>query len=158
LIEIFDDRIEITNPGGLPTDLSPKDFGTKSVTRNSIIASLLLRADYIEKVGTGISRIKDSVKDLGVGSVDFSYDDFFTVSFSRPSFSNNPETREKTREKILNVMVSNPHITISELSGILDISIKGIEWQIARLKQIGVIRRIGPNKGGKWEIIDKNKN
>ncbi len=68
---MFDDRIEITNPGGLPTELSPKDFGTKSVTRNSIIASLLLRADYIEKVGTGISRIKNSIEELGVGSVDF---------------------------------------------------------------------------------------
>ena len=161
LIEIFDDRIEITNPGGLPTELSPKDFGTKSVTRNSIIASLLLRADYIEKVGTGISRIKESVEKLGIGSVDFTYDDFFTVIFSRSSYilgQGGMETREKTREKILTVMEASPQITTAELSEILGISIKGVEWQVARLKQNGVIRRIGPDKGGRWEIIDNRKN
>ena len=125
------------------------------------IASLLLRADYIEEVGTGISRIKESIEELGVGSVDFTYDDFFTVTFSRSSYilgQDDAETREKTREKILNMMVDNPHITISELSEMLGISTKGIEWQITRLKQKGVIRRIGPDKGGRWEIIDNRKN
>ncbi len=86
----------------------------------------------------------------------FTYDDFFTVIFSRSSF-NSGQGGTKTREKILNKMVDNPQITISELSEILGISIKGIEWQIARLKQNGVIRRIGSDKGGEWEIIDNNK-
>ncbi len=40
MIEIFDDKFEISNPGGLPSGLNPKDFGTKSVVRNPIIASL----------------------------------------------------------------------------------------------------------------------
>ncbi len=48
MIEIFDDRVEISNPGGLPSGLNAKEFGTKSVVRNPVIASLLNRADYIE--------------------------------------------------------------------------------------------------------------
>jgi len=62
MIEVFDDRVEISNPGGLPSGLNPEDFGTKSVVRNPIIASLLNRANYIERIGTGINRIKDAVK------------------------------------------------------------------------------------------------
>lgn len=51
LIEVFDDRVEISNPGGLPSGLKPSDFGRKSVARNPLIASLLNRINYIEKVG-----------------------------------------------------------------------------------------------------------
>lgn len=58
MVEIFDDRIEISNPGGLVKGLKPEDFGKKSILRNPNIASLLHRADYIEKMGTGIARMR----------------------------------------------------------------------------------------------------
>jgi len=83
MIEIFDNRVSITNPGGLPADLKPSEFGSKSVVRNAVIASLLHRIDYIEKIGTGINRIKNSIKKYGVSKVTFSYDTFFTVTFQR---------------------------------------------------------------------------
>lgn len=57
LIEIFSNRIEISNPGGLPSGLSRKDFGTRSVARNPLIASMLQRARFIERLGTGIRRM-----------------------------------------------------------------------------------------------------
>ena len=58
LLEFFDYRVEIYNPGGLPKGVSEKDFGRRSVCRNPNIAGLLLRCDYIEKMGTGIERIR----------------------------------------------------------------------------------------------------
>jgi len=61
MVEIFDDRVEITNPGGLPKGITLENFGTLSVTRNPIIASLLHRVHYIERMGTGISRIKNAM-------------------------------------------------------------------------------------------------
>jgi len=65
------------------------------------------------------------------------------------------KTRGKTREKIITLIKENKSITIQELSDILGISVKGIEWQIANLKKQGIIKRIGPAKGGHWEIISK---
>jgi ATP-dependent DNA helicase RecG len=62
--------------------------------------------------------------------------------------------RGKTREKIINAVLENPNVTTQELSNILNISAKGVEWQIARLKQEGVLKRIGPAKGGHWEIAE----
>jgi len=47
VIEVFENRIEISNPGGLPSGLSPADFGSKSVARNPVIAAMLHRIDYI---------------------------------------------------------------------------------------------------------------
>jgi len=69
---------------------------------------------------------------------------------------NYKKTREKTREKIFYLIEYNKYnkyITIQELSTELNISVKGIEWQISKLKTEGKIRRVGPDKGGYWEII-----
>lgn len=55
---------------------------------------------------------------------------------------------------MINAVLENPNVTTQELSQILNISAKGVEWQIARLKQEGVLKRIGPAKGGHWEIAD----
>lgn len=73
MIEVYDDRVEISNPGGLPSGLTPDTFGTKSVARNSIIAGLLNRAEYIEKIGTGINRIRNAVKQNDKGNFRFLY-------------------------------------------------------------------------------------
>ena len=79
----------------------------------------------------------------------------FRVTFEKKNYT--PEmsekTREKTREKILSILKTTPYITIDELAEIAGISQKGLEWQIAKLKKEGRIKRIGPDKGGHWEVI-----
>ena len=62
-------------------------------------------------------------------------------------------TREKTREKILLLMKVSPKITTSQMAEKLGISPKGVEWQISKLKADGSIRRIGPDNGGRWEVM-----
>ena len=59
----------------------------------------------------------------------------------------------KTVEKILKILSNTPSITVREMSEILGLSRRGVEEQIKSLKQKGVIRRIGPDKGGHWEVI-----
>jgi ATP-dependent DNA helicase RecG len=84
------------------------------------------------------------------------------ITSDKPREKKPQETREKTgekprgktREKIINAILENPNVTTQELSQILEISAKGVEWQIARLKQEGVLKRIGPAKGGHWEIVE----
>lgn len=61
------------------------------------------------------------------------------------------KTREKTREKILELISSNPQITQNELADNLGITAKGVEWQLKKLKDEGVLKRVGGAKGGHWE-------
>jgi ATP-dependent DNA helicase RecG len=65
------------------------------------------------------------------------------------------KTGEKTGEKIISLIKENPEITTNELAEKLNISVKGIEWQIRNRKEQGILKRIGPDKGGYWEIIEK---
>ena len=62
------------------------------------------------------------------------------------------KTREKTREKILRLIRGNPQVTTDELAEACGITRKGVEWQINKLKQDGVLTRVGADRGGHWEI------
>ena len=65
------------------------------------------------------------------------------------------KTREKTREKVLNLIKQDPQITIVQIAAKLDISPKGVEWQLSKLKTDGIIHRVGADNGGYWEIVQK---
>jgi ATP-dependent DNA helicase RecG len=80
-VEISEDRIEISNPGGLPPGLRTSDLGTRSVRRNPLIADLLHRIAFIEKAGTGIRRMREEAERHGSPAPVFKTDGFFTAAF-----------------------------------------------------------------------------
>ena len=62
------------------------------------------------------------------------------------------EKPQKTVEKIITILSTTPSITVRGMADILGLSRRGVEEQIKSLKQKGIIRRIGPDKGGHWEV------
>jgi len=60
----------------------------------------------------------------------------------------------KTVGKILHAIKNNSQITRDDLSKITGLSIRGIEWNLAELKEEGKIKRVGSAKGGHWEVVD----
>lgn len=54
MVEVYDDRVEIVNPGGTPKGLNSKNFGKVSMRRNERIADIFFRMDKGERAGTGI--------------------------------------------------------------------------------------------------------
>lgn len=67
-IKIFPNRLSIFSPGGLPDELSVDDLLTNhpSIRRNNLLADIFFRAGLIESFGTGISRIRKSLKEAGM--------------------------------------------------------------------------------------------
>ncbi len=63
-ISIYDDRIEIWNPGELPDPLKPKDLKVehKSIPRNQLLADTLFLIRFIEEWGRGTNRIVDEMQ------------------------------------------------------------------------------------------------
>ena len=63
------------------------------------------------------------------------------------------DIKTSTTDKIIALIKENPQHSARSIAESIGISPKGIEKQLAKLKSQGVIRRIGPDKGGSWEII-----
>lgn len=176
-VRVFPDRIEIINPGRPPAGITSQNIGKISSRRNEIIADMFARLDIVEKAGTGIYRIREAMKHEGLRPPVFEEDeaDFFKITLFRPkgiTESARPEdvehegngvktsqktalkTSQKTALKIIELMSENPNISIVELASTIGLSERAIKYQIEKLKNEKKIKRIGPDKGGYWEVTD----
>ncbi|MCD4745569.1 MAG: putative DNA binding domain-containing protein [Bacteroidales bacterium] len=163
-IEVYRDMIIITNPGGLVKWLRKEDFGKISKTRNPLIASLLARTQYVEKMGTGISRMNNAMKNAGLPELIFDYDDFTFLTTIKGNIDNEKTTTKATtktttkttgkQDLILEAIKNNKHITAKQLANELSLTEEGIRYHIKKLKKAKLINYIGPAKGEHWEVND----
>ena len=181
MVEVFDDRVDITNPGGLCKGVTRENFGTVSITRNPNLASMLCRVKYIEQMGTGILRMKKMTREAKVAEPSFDFSGFFKITFPRiPSPPSTPRsanggvrgievgsngsevgsevgsdlgTEEQNREaKILSALKQNPKFTLLELTHFTQIPTRSISRILRFLRKNNTIKRIGPNYSGHWEF------
>ena len=164
-IDIFDDRIEISNPGGLI--IKEEEFGKRSLSRNPLLFSLMQKADLVEQVGSGINRIMEAMKKAGLKAPVFEFGKFFAVTLFRPNEDEiskivgkySPQkTPQKTPQKptrlegeMLYIISTNSAITRDEIALRLKLSPETVKEYLAKLKEKGLLKRIGPDKGGHWE-------
>ncbi len=164
-VAIFKDRIEIYNPGQFPDEIEPADFikgNGHSILRNPLIAETMFRSEDIEKWASGIKRIYEECQKSNV-AVEFTRAKTgFVVSFKRPKWEEGEglggqktveKGVEKTVEKILGLIKSNPQITQKQIMDKTALTRRGVEWNLKKLKDAGRIKRVGPDKGGHWEVI-----
>ncbi|WHH60673.1 helix-turn-helix domain-containing protein [Petroclostridium sp. X23] len=165
MIEIFDDRVEISNPGSLPHGMAIEDFGKRSMTRNPTIASLLHRINYIEKMGTGINRMKEACKEVGVAEPVFEITGFFTIIFYRNHIENDKNFGDfgenfgdfgvhinETQIKILKLIQADSKISAKRIAENLNMTTRAIEQSLKDLREKNLIQRIGSARGGSWMI------
>ena len=72
------------------------------------------------------------------------------------SQKNSQKTQQKTQQKILNLIKRNPNITTQEMSDLIGIDRSNVWRNMKMMQQQGIIRRVGPDKGGHWEIIEQS--
>ena len=165
-IAIFKDRVEIRNPGKLYGGLSIEKIrkGNVSQRRNPLIAELLRRIQMVETWGRGMRLILAEEPTVQFSEVAH----LFIASFSRPSFNGGKEgsaregaidktpgeTPGKTPGKIIELLKTNPGLTIPELAEYMGKSESAVERAVKKLREAGQLKRVGPAKGGHWEVIE----
>lgn len=76
-----------------------------------------------------------------------------SISGEKPGKSR--EKKAKSREKIIALLSQDNTLSATALARRIGITPKAVEKQIARLKADGTLRRIGPDKGGYWQVVEK---
>ncbi len=159
-LNIFKDRIEIRNPGTLFGGLSINDIVTRNISRrrNELLADLLSRAHYVERKGRGIALIKEKEPEAKFEEIG----GLFIATLKRSNYKISAELVERlvdglveNQKKIVQLIHQNPKISKRELHELIGISTTAIDKNIEKLKNSGILKRIGPAKGGKWEIIQE---
>lgn len=110
MVEFYDDRVEVSNPGGLVSAVPESEFGKRSHSRNPLIFGLFARMHLVEQVGSGIGRIRDLMQETGLPEPLFLKRGMFTVVMQRPV--KNPG---RTSAKIPRQTGANQHIESQEL-------------------------------------------
>ena len=98
-ISIFDDRVEIENTGHLPNELTTETIKLphRSYPQNPIIADALYMTAFLESWGTGVSRMVDACKAVGLPEPEYGTDGAFVwITFKRPSRVANLDTNLDT--------------------------------------------------------------
>jgi ATP-dependent DNA helicase RecG len=101
--------------------------------------------------------MNETMTKAGLSIPEIKHGNFFTIILKRPDASINQQSGEKLgekRQRILDAIRENNQITTKELAELIGISTTAIERNISKLKIQGLLRRVGPDKGGYWEIID----
>ena len=80
---------------------------------------------------------------------DIAHKDGTLKASKRSALKSAPETALQIIDEIRN----NPNITLSEIAANLGVSRRWIATNIKHLQDKGIVKRVGPNKGGHWEII-----
>ncbi|MBU0471209.1 MAG: winged helix-turn-helix transcriptional regulator, partial [Nanoarchaeota archaeon] len=161
-VDIFDNRLVVTNIGALIKPLTKESLGELAIRRNPLIADLFHRIHLVEKMGTGINRIREECKKHGNVDFEIETNGFFIAKFKLKKMIANRDLEKwgesvgktvgKTVGKILALINENPKITREELSAKTGLTIRGIEWNLAKLKEKKFLKRIGPAKGGCWKV------
>ena len=100
-------------------------------------------------LGSGIKRALDAWPEIDF--IDDRDGCLFTAIVHRKTVK--ADGSPKSSEKILFLLRAEPELAARELAQRIGISPRAVEKQIAKLRQEGRLRRIGPAKGGHWEIL-----
>ena len=166
-IDIYDDRLTITSPGGMykGREIQNQDINNvESERRNPILADLFNRMRYMERRGSGFQKMLDATK-LLYGYRDELKPEFYSdTSFRVTLYNVNYDKDEvvskgvnsglKRIDNVYSLISENKTITVEEIATLLNVAERTVYRDISSLREQNRINRIGSKKSGYWEIID----
>ena len=150
-ISMFEDRIEIGSPGGLPAGIGREEYlnGQISVLRNPILGNVFFRLKYIEKFGTGIMRINRSYSNALEKP---SYQIFEnSIQVVLPVIASDEKLSEKDK-KILDIIRDKGTVSRSEIEKLAGIGKDSTIRSLNLLLKKHIIEKTGAGRGVKYHI------
>lgn len=164
-LAIYDDRIEIINPGRFPVGITPENIkeSHESFPYNLRIAQVLYLSTYLEGWGTGVRRMIDLCREQNVPEPEYHSDGHLVKVVFRKGISEKNVVKDVTKDVtkelsdrqrvILNSISEDPFVTTMEMSQKIGVAIRTILRDIDILHEMGILSREGGRKNGKWIIL-----
>ena len=150
-VSMFDDRIEVVSPGGLPSGITEDEYlsGKLSVLRNRNLANVFYRLGFVEIFGTGITRIKQIYSEASVKpSFEVSEN---AIQIVLPIYEENANLTED--EKVVYKLLSKNMLkSMSEIAPYISFGKSKTTKLLKDMEQKGVIAIEGKGKGTKYRI------
>jgi ATP-dependent DNA helicase RecG len=162
-VRIFDDRLEVWNPGDLPEGMTVEDLRRphESKPRNKLIANAFFLIKYIEQFGTGIQRILDDCRaqELPAPNFEAKGHSFRAVFTPSKMASKSPAILKLTerQKKMVAALKQMGRITRDEYQKLMGVSRATASRDLEKLKKAGILvqREAGPS--AYYEISQKNE-
>ena len=169
-LDIYDDRLTVTSPGGMYNGMLIQDLDIADVSserRNPILANVMAQLDYMEKRGSGLTRIcnetkaldgyKDELKPV-FKSTPTQFQTIIFASSDTPIVGDHDGDMSETKlterqQKILNLIKESPTITGKQMSETLSVSQRTIERDLSVIQKHGVLKREGKDNDGMWVLL-----
>ena len=150
-VRIFDNRIEVWNPGKLPDEITLEDLRREhiSVPRNPLLFKQLLWVKYVEDVGGGTLDMINQCKEWGIPEPLFEHvSGAFVVTFRLPPAVVDLEKMGLNERQIraMNYIVKKGSISNKEYISLNSVSRKTATTDLKRLVSDGLLIRIGEGK------------
>lgn len=157
-VRIFDDRLEVWNPGLLPGDLSIEDLKRPHVSRprNKLIAHAFFLIKYIEQWGTGTIRMMEACRTADFPEPEFAeMSGTFVVSFHKLRFTE--EYLEKLglterQRRAVEYVRTKGRITNREYVELTEVSSRTATRDLVDLVRNEILRQHGKGKGSYFEL------
>lgn len=152
-ISMNKDEIIVISPGGLPRELSKKEFldSQISVMRNPVIGGVFFRLDIIESFGTGIRRIKSSYRDSKKKPTFNIYEN--SIEITLPIISGLEDLTDD--QNIIYTALENNELASSDLVEISGFGKNKVLNLLESLIKSGYVKRIGSGRGTRYKINDR---
>ena len=150
-VSMFDDRIEVVSPGGLPSGITAEEYlsGKLSALRNRNLANVFYRLGFVEIFGTGITRIKQLYTE-GLMKPDFEVSEN-SIKIVLPLFEKDANLTED--EKVIYKLLSKTMLKpISEIAPYIPFGKSKTTKLLKDMGEKGVIAIEGKGRGTKYII------
>ncbi len=165
-VAVFDSKIEITSPGGLPKSLTVEEiYAGRSEIRNRVLSNVFLKAELIEQWGSGIPRIREIAKLNGLREPEIEEKGLFVVLriFRKKNkiadndiYKVESKTKsmiiEEEKNTIYNLIAKDRKVTVQEIADKMKITPASAQRRLHSMQEENKIYRKGSKKTGYWQL------
>ena len=186
IVKIFDHHYVVESPGILPGMVRIDNIRQMHFSRNPKIVQFMQQYKLVKEFGEGVDRMFREMAEAGNPAPEYKQIDFMLKVMLTSSMKEEKDATEKSNmileksdmksnmileesnmkgekssikneQLIIETIKANPSAPIPIFQKITGLSRSGIWKIINRLKESGVVHRIGSDRDGYWEIVEKNE-